>query len=165
MECPNNYDNETRGELIAGYIAGSLTPEEHVEFDRHLSSCKLCADAAAVQQAVWNALDEWQAVPVSDTFDARLYERIAEDAASAWWRRLMHMDWHWVVRPAMPLAAACAALTLAFFVHQPAAPPAAHSQDGRNVSIEQVERALDDMDMLRQVNLAAPSDAAQSRSM
>ncbi len=60
MECPLGL--EESGELVVGYAAGTLDTSAQIAFERHLQSCGSCAEAAAAQLAVWDALDEWDAV-------------------------------------------------------------------------------------------------------
>ena len=60
MQCPLRLDES--GELVVGYAAGTLDACAQIAFERHLKSCRPCAQAAAAQQAVWDALDEWDAL-------------------------------------------------------------------------------------------------------
>jgi len=60
MRCPLGLDDG--GELVVGYTARTLDACAQIAFERHLQSCGACAEAAAAQQAVWDALDEWDAV-------------------------------------------------------------------------------------------------------
>lgn len=150
MECPRDRD-----ERILAYTAGTLEPGAQIEFERHLAECEACRSLAADQRAVWESLDCWKPAPVSPDFNARLYRAIGEEAKLPWWQRLARTDWRWVFRPAMPVAAACAALAIGFLIKQPIATHYAPASD-QKVSIEQVERALDDMDMMKQMSLTAP---------
>jgi anti-sigma factor RsiW len=149
MECPNKKGNDI--ELIVAYAARTLDPANEAEFERHLESCASCRELAAAQRAVWAALDELTPVPVSTNFDSKLYQRIAEEQRLAWWQRVLRADWSW--RPAMPVAAACVVLIVAFLVKN-AGPSIALQQPAQpQLQIEQVERALDDMDMLKQAGV------------
>jgi anti-sigma factor RsiW len=149
MECPNKKGNDI--ELIVAYAAGTLDPANETEFERHLESCASCRELAAAQRAVWSALDALPPLPVSSNFDARLYQRIAEEQHSPWWQRLFRADWSW--RPAMPVAAACAVLVFAFLVKNSGPSITPQQQVQPQLQIEQVERALDDMDMLKQAGV------------
>jgi hypothetical protein len=60
MGCPLGLDES--GELVVGYTARTLGPSAQIAFERHLESCRACAESAAAQQAVWDALDEWDAL-------------------------------------------------------------------------------------------------------
>jgi hypothetical protein len=152
MRCPLELDQSA--ELIVGYGARTLDPETTAAFERHLESCPACCKLAAAQAAVWSALDdpEWLELPVSPDFDRRLFQRIeqAENRAGWLWRRLV---------PVAALAGLVVAATLQFSqpqtVRVPQAPQAA-------VQIEQVEHALDDMDLLNQLGAAVTAEPSGS---
>ena len=159
MACPQR--NGRGAELIIAYAARTIDPETEAAFERHLEMCAPCREATAAQRAVWSALDELSPLPVSSNFDAKLYQRIAEDQQRGWWQRLFRADWSW--RPAMPVAAACAVLIVAFLLKNsgPSLPPQQQTQP--KLQIEQVEHALDDMDMLKQVGVEALLEKATPR--
>jgi anti-sigma factor RsiW len=148
---------------MMAYTAGALEPSTQIELERHIDLCERCRSMAAEQKAVWDALDAWRPASISADFNERLYQRIYAEEKVAWWRRPLRVDWSWMFRPAMPVAAACAAIMIAFLVRGPV--PAHHSPvpvEQKQISIEQVERALDDMDMLKQISLSAPAQAHAS---
>ena len=156
MECLRK--NGKGDELVMAYTAGTLEPETQIAMERHMSQCQDCREMTARPQAVWAALDDWKPAPVSPDFNARLFQRISEDAAVAWWRRPFRYHWSWLFRPAVPVAAACAALVLAFLINPSAPKHEAPTSSQQGVSIEQVERALDDMDLLKQISAPAPAE-------
>jgi anti-sigma factor RsiW len=156
MQCPRL--NGRGAELMMAYTAGTLEPEVQIELERHVSSCEGCREMAAQQKAVWEALDDWRPAPVSADFNDRLYQRIAAEEAAGWWRRPFQMDWSWMFRPAVPVAGACAALMIAFLLKEPVAPRHSTTPLQHKVTIEQVERALDDMDMLKQMSVTGPAE-------
>jgi anti-sigma factor RsiW len=156
MQCPRL--NGRSAELMMAYTAGTLEPEVQIELERHLSGCEDCGAMAAQQKAVWEALDDWRPATVSADFNDRLYQRIAADDAASWWRRAFAIDWSWMFRPAVPVAGACAALMIAFLLKEPVAPHHSTAPLAQKVSIEQVERALDDMDMLKQMSVTVPAE-------
>src|SRR5579884_496768 len=164
MNCPVN-----RADLAMRRASGALTPEEQNEFERHLTECAPCRSLAEAQQAVWDALDEWPAAPVSDDFDQRLYARIAAEEAAPWWKRLgitlPHGAFAW--GPALAVAFGCVAILAVFLLQGPVierhlAPGPTAQQ--KTIDIDQVESALDDVDMLNQLGGAVPvsKTAAQS---
>ena len=153
MECPKNGDS---AELIIAYTAGTLDAGTAAVFERHLESCASCRQMALEQRVVWSALDEFPPVQVSNTFDAKLYKRIAAEQQSAVWLRDWPQRWlraerPW--RPAMPVAAVCVMLIVAFFVKNSGTVSAPPEQTQPKLQIEQVERALDDMEMLKQAGV------------
>lgn len=163
---------ENREERLLNYISGSLETQEAALFERHLESCAVCREFVAGQKAVWQDLDLFEPAPVSDDFNRRLYARIAQ---TSWWDRLTAsiatpFRGPAVLRQGLPIITAAAALATAFFVwdrpaHDPASvpQPAALSSRAESLQADQVQRALDDMDMLRQFNHLVNSDSATSK--
>lgn len=151
MECPQSHPDGV--DWIVAYAAHTLEAAEEAAFERHLESCPGCRELAAAQSTVWSALDELTPLRVSPNFDALVFRRIAQEQQLPWWRRVWRADWSW--RPVMPVAAAGAVLMVAFLVKYPgpALTPLPESQP--KLQIEQVESALDDMDMLKQVGVEA----------
>jgi anti-sigma factor RsiW len=152
MECPSKH--ESSSEVLISYVEGSLSPGKVFAFERHLEVCEQCREITAAQRELWNALDSWMPTQISKDFDQRLYQRIAKDDTAesglswdppATWRR------------AMPMAAACAALMVGFLLHTPSSEVNISKVDetvatpGRGPQFEQVESALEDFEMLRQL--------------
>ncbi len=168
MNCPIQDGKEA--EMIIAWTAGTLASDEQSAFERHLADCADCRALAEAQQAAWTALDEWPAPAVSEDFDQKLYARIAAQEQLPWWKRqwnaLLHPAAGFSWKPALPVSLACVALCAAFLIHdsvgtavQPPAAPAVvqTEQDAQKVDINQVEHALDDMDMLSQLGAGAGS--------
>jgi anti-sigma factor RsiW len=153
--CPLEKGNAA--ELVLAYGAGTLDADGDAAFERHILSCADCRDLAAAQQAVWSALDDWKPEPISSNFDEKLYQRILTEEQRPWWQRLLRANWS--LRPAMPLAAACGILIAVFLLQspEPAPPPAPPASSSPQLRIEQVERALDDIDMLKQLGVDSTS--------
>ena len=142
-------------ELVVEYAAGTLGERAQSDFVRHMQSCASCRDLLAQQSAVWSVLDEWQALPASADFDRKLTERIASAHRAAWWNSPAV---NWALGPLIAVVAAVAILACAFLVkegvrvqHSPDAAPKARIE-------LQVERALDDMDLLKQIGIDAGSE-------
>lgn len=151
--CP--LENGNAAELVLAYGARTLAPDQAAAFQRHMLSCAGCRELAAAQQTVWSALDAWTPEPISSNFDEKLYQRIVAEEQSPWWRRLFRADWS--LRPAMPVAAVCGVLIAAFLLRSPQSIPAPQSPAQPKLRIEQVERALDDIDMLKQLGVESSS--------
>ena len=156
MNCPRkDVDWFTR------HAAGRLSASEAAAFEAHLGECPACRNAAEQHRAVWNALDEWPAVQVSDDFDRRLQARIVAEEAEPWWKRVwpgMSISW----KPAISVAAACAAILIIFLLQGPFLERGPMPWTGtqtvqQKVDIDQVESALDDVDMLNQLGGAVPA--------
>src|SRR5438093_183674 len=104
MKCP--IENPENAGLLLAYWARKLDPETAGVLERHMETCPACQALHDDQKAVWEALDAWEAPPVSEDFDRRLYGRIEAAAQSSWWERVAR--WFRPVRigPGLPLAAA-----------------------------------------------------------
>lgn len=149
-------------ELLIRSAAGELTGDEQAALDAHLADCPECRAIAEAQRAAWNALDEWTAAPISSDFDDRLYARIAAEEARPWWRRFWPHDMHrFTWKLALSMAAACAVILAVLLLRAPLTPetptPVAAQ---KTVDLDQVESALDDVDMLNQIGAVAPAHAA-----
>ncbi len=169
MMCPSRNKQDT--EILIDYCAGDLDAVRAAEFDLHVAQCRECAELAAAQKAAWAALDQWTSAEISSDFDERLYARIAQERQAPAWKRTVNrwmaaaresllMPGIW--KPALGGAVACAALAVAFLVHAPrvADPPASGNptssasrsveapRRAEAVDMEQVEHALDDLDLL-----------------
>jgi len=150
VECP--IESKGGAELIVAYGAGTLAPQARFTLERHMEVCAKCREIAEAQRDVWLALDSWSPVPVSSGFNETLYHRIAAEPGKKWWQRPLQVQWSW--RPAMSVAVACAALIAVFLLKGPTQRQTP-SQPTQPPPIEQVERALDDMDMLNQLGVTA----------
>jgi anti-sigma factor RsiW len=162
MKCPSENNEQT--ELLLAYCAGRLDPETTIALERHLALCPHCREFEIRQRSLWQALDAWEPVPVSADFDRRLYCRIEHEAQSSWWTRLMRPLWPAyggsLLSRGMPLAATLCLLLMAGVIlerpHHVVAPEdMADVQRIESVQPDQVERALDDMEMLRQIPVSA----------
>ena len=138
-------DNPQSAELLTDYCAGTLDAERAGEIEAHLQKCAECKALVQAQHTVWEALDSWRPVEVSASFDAKLYARIGAEAKRPWWKQAL-----W--RPLLPLAAAGVALALALMVWMPRrTAPADSPVRVEKIDVQQIEQALDDMDLLSPV--------------
>ena len=154
MRCPIEAGNSA--EMMLALTAGRLTAAEQEQFEAHMAGCSECRRLAEAQRSVSGALDAWAAPSISEDFDARLMARIGSAERRQWWRPQWHIAW----QRALPVAAACLLLIGVVLMRSPwpaQAPPAAvqTQQDAQNVDVDQVERALDDLDMLNQLDAQA----------
>jgi anti-sigma factor RsiW len=161
MLCP--IQEKGNAEVLLAYCARALDPGTQAVLERHIEACPECRRFAAEQRMVWEALDSWKAEPVSADFDRRLYARIEEESSSRWWQRIvpagMHLSW----RPALSVAAACVTLVAVFLLRAPDM-PGVRPQPAKveTVDVEQAERTLEDMEMLRQFSLGTPGAEVKS---
>lgn len=111
------------------------------------------------QTAVWKALDAWESPAVSSDFDRRLYRRIDQEVRFSWWERLLRPFRPMPLRQALPLTASAGLLLIAGLLLKHPGPTAPAARHGEVVRANQVERTLDDLDLLRQFGR---SDSAES---
>ncbi len=167
MNCP--LDTRENTQLLLDYCTRKLEPDSVAILERHIAICAACRELARGQRAVWHALDAWEAAPVSADFDSRLYRRI--EAQVPWWTL--------VVRPFRPpfrtvtlwrslpaLAMACLLVVAGVVLERPAGAPAPAATDRAQVDSvqpEQVEHALDAMEMLNEFSRHVRTDSPDSK--
>ncbi|HEV3333429.1 MAG TPA: hypothetical protein VG096_20740 [Bryobacteraceae bacterium] len=158
MNCP--IGSEEQLELLHVYCAGERNTPETASLARHLEVCAACRELVAGQQAVWSVLDEWKPPEASADFDRRLFARI-EQEVSLWNRLLAPFRPLWV-RLTIPVAAAATVAIMVGLIvdHRPAQPPLGPVELAQP---EQIEHALDDMQMLHDFNTATRADAANTK--
>jgi hypothetical protein len=158
MNCP--LETPETAELLLDYCARKLNPESTAILESHIDLCPACRQFAENQRAVWAALDSWDAVPVSADFDSRLYRRIESDLS--WRDRLLRgVRPLFAYRGVPAAAAACLLLTAGILLERPYKPPPVPVQSDVtlvDVQPEQVEKALDAMDVLSEFNRKARPD-------
>ena len=144
-------------DVLLDYVAGSLNAAQLAEFERHAKECSRCDALVASQAAVWRSLDEWKPEPVSAGFNRELWRRIDAEAAAPSWRARLHF-WKQVA----PLAAVLALVVTGFVMdrhsHPQVTAPAAVAVSATEA--DQLERTLDDLQLLEAVDTATPAKPA-----
>ncbi len=144
--CP--LQSEEHATLLLDYCSRRLDEDRRRALERHMAICPDCARFRDSQTALWSALDEWESSTVGRGFDESLAERIGKTERDPLWMRagawIAEVKWG----PAVPALTAAA---LWIFLLQPGTPPMASAPD--TFEPEQVERVLEDLDMLRQIPL------------
>jgi hypothetical protein len=164
MNCPIKSKENT--DWLLDYSAGRLDRERAGEIARHVEICPDCARFVEGQQLVWNALGQWEPRPVSSDFDRRLYCMIEQTKSQSWIRRLFRpLQPLW--RPMVPVAAACLLIAVGVVLRTPesAVGPVHPQVRVETIEAEQVERTLDDMQMLRELVLTPQQEGKTSQSM
>lgn len=157
MRCP--LQDRVNAHVLLMYGSRPLDPETKEILERHMVECAACRQFVREQHALWMALDEWTPKPVSQDFDTRLYARIAAEQRVPWWKRWAIPSGSFSWRPALSLAAACLTVVAVFLLQAPGAPEVRNRGRMETVDVEQVERVLEDMDMLRQLTLTSYPEA------
>jgi hypothetical protein len=153
-------------ELLLNYVSGALDGQEAASFDQHMLTCEACRKFARGQKAVWQALDLFEPSSISADFDRRLYQRIDK---LSWWDRLVDgFRSPMVAHRGLPIAAVAAVLLVAGFVYErPSAPPSKPqsplSAEVQTLQPDQVQHALDDMEMLREFNHLMRTEPSESK--
>jgi len=158
MNCP--LATPENAQVLLDYCSRRLAPASTEILERHIAVCGACREFADNQRAVWQALDAWEAAPVPADFDSRLYSRI--EAQSSWWELLVRPLRQVTMRRAIP-AMAMAGLLVAtgFVLERPGIsplPPVVNRGDLAQVEPEQVENALDTMDVLAEFSRQVRAD-------
>jgi anti-sigma factor RsiW len=162
MTCPLQTEN---ADVLLDYCARSLDAERKAMLEKHMEQCADCREMAEAQGQMWAALDLYEAEPVSADFDRKLYAQIEKLEHVPMWERVWapvraYLQGQPAWRPVLSVAAAASVLAVVLVVRQDVAPPVrlepVASIDVQDV--EQAERALEDIEMLRQLEVAAPAD-------
>lgn len=151
MECPAKARDGTQ--VLIDYCTGMLEAEVAAVVERHVEQCEDCREFCRAQARVWSALDAWEPEPISENFDERLLERIERDERGGFWK--------WIWRPAIPAAAIAIVVVAVLLWRAPSGtnmPVAVKKADV--IDVEQVEKTLDDIDMLKQLYAAPQTEAA-----
>lgn len=156
MECP--IQARGKKDLLLDYCSHSLDAGSAAEVEAHLAACPGCKAWTEAHMRTWSLLDDWQAAPISPDFERKLRERIAlQEERTPWWKAVWQS---FAARPLKPaLSAALVALLLLaglLFVRPTSAPPQ------ETIDADRLEKALDDVDMLRQVGSAGQTKASEA---
>ncbi|HUI78005.1 MAG TPA: zf-HC2 domain-containing protein [Bryobacteraceae bacterium] len=155
MNCP--IKTQENREWLVEYSAGRLDRERAVMVERHVEACPACARFVEEQRIVWNALGQWDAPELSADFNRRLYQRVDRAQPSSWLQRF------W--RPLVPVAALCLLIVAGVVLRAPIAGLNPAPSRGESVEPEQVERTLDDLQMLREMALTPSQEAGTTQPM
>ena len=151
MKCP--MENREGEGLLLDYVSGALDTLQAKPFEQHMQVCPACSELVKRQKAVWGALDVFQPAPISADFDRRLYRHIEQ---VSWWNRVIDAFRSPVLtQRGLPIVAAAAALAIAGFVWERPSPNLVKPQSPLSAEMDtiqpdQVQHALDDMEMLRE---------------
>jgi hypothetical protein len=169
MNCP--LETRENAQLLLDYCTRKLQPESVALLERHIATCDACREFARGQRAVWQALDAWEAAPVSLDFDRRLYHRI--EAQVPWWSLLLRpfrlpFDTVTLRRSLHAAAMACLLVVAGIVLERPAISPVPPPKDVAqsqvdSVQPEQVERTLDAMEMLSEFSQHVRTDSPNSK--
>ncbi len=135
----------------------------------HLRQCESCSETFAQQSALWNHLDSWTVPEVSSSFNRQLYAKIDASMAEPWLDRVARQIAWFFAQPSLAIGVAALVIVAGFTLDhsrsnlQPRNNSASHRVSTSEA--EQVEKTLDDLEMLRQFDLNAEEKQATSKSM
>lgn len=166
MNCPMKSQQDAA--LLLDYCARRLNEGVARDVERHMAVCAGCAEFVAGQQALWSVMNDWPAPAVSENFDRRLERRIQETDSLSWIERMTRALRPAFARPALALGALCL-VTAAGLLLQNSRTAVAPAGDAHvrveKIEPEQVEKALDDMQMLRELSSAPGAEAASPKTL
>jgi hypothetical protein len=155
MKCP--VESQEHAEKLLAYCAHKLDYLSAAALEEHIQTCSACTEFVRGQKAVWQAMDTWEAAPVSADFDRRLYQRIQQEVS--WWDLLVRPFRPLLVRQGLPLAAAaCLLVGAGYLLQRPIEVPSTTPPQAE-ASADQVDHAIDDMEILHQLNHLVRTDA------
>jgi hypothetical protein len=165
MKCP--METREGEELLLDYVSGALDTQAAALFEQHMLTCAPCNQFAHQHKAVWGALDIFEPAQISADFDRRLYQRL--DRGSWWQRAVAAFGSPLLAHRGLPVAAAAAVLVLAVGLvwerpsPAPAKPQTPLSAEMGTIQPDQVQHALDDLEMLRDFNHLMRSGPPESK--
>ncbi len=136
-----------------------LDPAEEQEFERWLNEEPELRAMFEQQTELFAVMDGWETPEPSAGFDREVYARIERDAEQRrWWNRLWFASW----KPAMAagLGAAAALIGVLLLDQPPAEAPQVAVKTAADAEYyEEMERALDDLEMLVDFEAFPQTDA------
>ena len=163
VECP--IQAQENAEALLAYCARKLDPDTTAALENHMRQCAACREFRDTQTLLWTALDAWETAPVSDDFDRRLFRKLEERESAGLADRLLAAAGNLRWRTAAPLAAA-GIVTLAVFLSGiPRQPDLAAQSQTETIDIEQVERTLEDIDVVRQLLITPPVETGAANPL
>lgn len=163
LSCPLT-SGDAEAALLLDYCNRKLDPDRAAVLERHIRQCPACAAFASSQALLWESLDAYEAMPVSPDFDRRLFARIEAEEQKPTWTKIWLRFWNrftmggtltgaqlW--RPALPVAA-CLLVAMGLYLRpgmessrNPVTTEVSSIENA--IQPEQLETALEDMEMLR----------------
>jgi hypothetical protein len=167
MQCP--IQNDEAAGFLLDYCAQKLDAGRTAAVEDHLRICPSCRELVDAQKAMWDTLDAWDGMVASPDFNRRLYARVeAEESRGilAKWTSVLVARWQFMAwRPAVRVALACATVVAALWIQAPGNPALDREEPQakvERVDVEQVERTLQDLDMLKQLSPQVAPEANSS---
>ncbi len=152
-------------DILVAYAAGRLDPAAASALEQHIAGCAACRETSRAQGALWKVLDAWEAPDFSMDFDRRLYQRIESEVRFSWWERLARRLQWLPLREVLPITAVAGLLLAAGLIMYDPGKVAVAPHRSETVRADQVERTLDDIELLRQFSAATSAESGHTDAM
>jgi hypothetical protein len=163
MKCPTEAPQSVG--LLLAYTSQTLDRETAAAFAGHAAGCPACRAFTGAQDAVGQALDAWEAPPVSPDFDRRLYRRIENEVS--WWDFMLRPFRPVMGSRALPIAVAAGLLIAAgLWIERPASVPTMAVPASAQMEVlrpDQAQHALEEMDLMEQFSQLVHADSPDPR--
>jgi hypothetical protein len=172
MNCP--LKSESTFDVLLDHAAGKLDRARSARLAQHAMLCAECSAFLAGQTELWQTLDAWEPEPVRMDFNRRLWHRIEAEVAAPWpirgLRALADSLRMGAWKPALPLAAAVVLVATGFMMDHPSTlpvnPPGVQTASGASaIDADQVEKTLDDLQLLLQLNASVSEPNSTKKTM
>ena len=165
---------QERAEILLAAGAGSASLNASAA--SHLLVCVSCSEAFVEQAALWTRLDSWVVPEVSTSFNRELYAKIDAAISEPWYDRWAAQLKSMFTQPALAIGTAALVVVAGFMLDHSAVKPELKNSPrissvyAPSVAVsaseaEQVEKTLDDLEMLRQFDLNLEEKDTTSKSM
>ena len=134
----------------------------------HFESCPACAEASMRQVLLFLALDAWKVPEVSASFNRILYAKIDAAMVSPWYERWSAALRQTFAQPAFAVAAVALVTIGGFLLDHPAGLTSRLTSATVQVSsleAEQLERTLEDLEMLHQFDTGSEEKENSQKTM
>ena len=176
MICPL----ESRGgeASLVEFVAGKVRGPAGALLRAHVDNCRPCGEYVAEQRTIWRLLDDWEPEFESFGFDNSFASRLAKLSADPWLIRTGRFAVARLLKPAFTVTAVTALLAVSIYVRNPFAglPAVAISHPVQHTTktvsrvisrleAEQMDRTIDDLQLLHQLDSLSEGHKEPSRSM
>jgi len=166
-----NKDNKSAclgadsAEVLFAYVDGTLDEVQSDAIERHAAGCAACRNLIDGQRGVWETLDAWEAPELSPEFNRKMHAAVAAESAGGW-RGWLASKWAWptLLVPVSALALIVGTVVVTQMPREQELAPvvevehgAVDQKAGIENDVKQIEKTLDDLDVLYTLDPALSS--------